>query len=136
MCLPCVPSLWAIVTSFKSLHSLRLSNVLFTYHSHTMNSYYNCSQYVVIIQLVSLRLCEFSFVFLESIFLIFSEFVKSICSGFLTQMMWGPFLGLPSIFFSSFLKYFSKFFHIFVYLSKFCNFSGFSEYFSGIFLIF
>ena len=65
---PDVPSLWAIVTSFKSLYSLSLSNVLFTCHSHTMNSYYNCSQYVVIIQLVSLRLCKFSFVLWEPFF--------------------------------------------------------------------
>ena len=68
MCLTCVPSSWTIVTSFKSLPSFSLSYVLFTCHSHTMNSYYNCSQYVVIIQLVSLRLCKISFVLCEPFF--------------------------------------------------------------------
>ena len=126
MCLPCVPSLWAIVTSFKSLHSLRLSNILFTYHSHTMNSYYNCSQYVVIIQLVSWRLCKFSFVLWKPFFWeYFSDFFPNLSKVFVldssTKMKWRPFLGLTSTFF--------------MYFSEFYNISGFSKYFSK-FLVF
>ena len=130
MCLTCVPSSWAIVTSFKSLHSLSLSNVLFTCHSHTMNSYYNCSQYVVIIQLVSLRLCKFSFVLWKRFFWgVFFQFFR-ICLEYLFRILqpkWSEdlFLGLTSIFPLEFSEVFFlvfEFFWISVFFRHFPDF--------------
>ena len=117
----------------------------------TLNSYYDCSQYVVIFQLVSLRLCKFSFVlwqlFLGCIFPILFQ----ICLEYLFRILqpkWSEdlFLGLTSIFPLDFSEVFFlvfEFFWISVFFrhfpdfltkesfSKFWVFSEFCDFFSN-----
>ena len=96
----------------------------------TLNSYCNCSQYVVIFQLVSLRLCKFSFVlwqlFLGCIFPILFQ----ICLEYLFRILqpkWSEdlFLGLTSIFPLDFSEVFFlvfEFFWISVFFRHFPDF--------------